>query len=223
MSAPDVAPAIAEMAVPPRVAMLPRDHRGYPVPWFVAWVGKPKRPEFRVIGTGKIDQAIREQRCWICGGLLFGQRAYVIGPMCAVNRVSSEPPSHRACAVYAAKACPFLIKPHMRRRPHGMPDEAVEPAGVRIERNPGVALVWVTGLTQVRNVPGGVLFDVGHPASVSWYCGGRAATRAEVVESIESGLPILRAAAEKDGPGALAALGHQMEIAMRLLPAEASA
>jgi hypothetical protein len=78
--------------MPDRVARLPRA-RGYPAPWFVAWV--EGKPEFRVVREGGVVEAARADRCWICGQRLGRYRAYAIGPMCAVNRTSSEPPSHR--------------------------------------------------------------------------------------------------------------------------------
>jgi hypothetical protein len=68
--------------LPPRIAKLPVD-RGYPVPWFVAWVDG--KPEFRVMDHRRLVRAIKESRCWVCGQKLGAIRAYVLGPMCAVN------------------------------------------------------------------------------------------------------------------------------------------
>jgi hypothetical protein len=87
-----------------------RRERGYPVPWFVAWVNG--HADFRVIDSPKLPLAVRNSLCWICGQPLLGKRAYLIGPMCAVNRVSAEPPSHVRCAEWSARACPFLTRPH---------------------------------------------------------------------------------------------------------------
>jgi hypothetical protein len=53
---------------------------------------------------------------------------------------------------------------------------------------------------------------------LEWYREGRAATRAEILESIDSGMPILRAASEIDDSGE--ALDVQYKVAMRLLPKE---
>lgn len=210
--------ALAQM--PREVARLPRDptRPSYPVPWFVAWIDG--RPDFRVIDTPKIAVAMRERRCWVCGGRLSAYSAYVAGPMCCVNRTSAEPPSHRDCAVYSARACPFLARPHARRREAGKPQEAVAPAGIMLRRNPGVALVWITK-EPVRpfRVDGGVLFKLPEPTEVLWFCEGREATRAEVEASIESGLPLLRGLAEEDGADAIAELDAMTERALELLPA----
>src|ERR1041385_2432550 len=92
--------------LPARLRKLPVE-RGYPVPWFVAFVDG--HYDFRVIGPGKIARAVQENRCWICGDTLGSYLCFPIGPMCAINRVTSEPPSHRECAEWSARACPFLL------------------------------------------------------------------------------------------------------------------
>jgi hypothetical protein len=205
-------------APPPRIARLPRNKAGFPVPWFVAWIDG--QPDFRFIGEGKLDDAIRFRCCWLCGEPLGANAAFVLGPMCGITRTSPEPPSHRDCADYAARACPFLATPAMRRRETGIPDDAKEPDGIMIRRNPGVALVWVSRTW--RRHPALRLWNVGDPIETRWYAEGREATRTEVLASIESGLPLLRAEAERDlRPGAaLAELKAQHARAMTLMPAE---
>lgn len=207
--------------MPARIAALPIDpQRGVPVPWFVAWIDG--KPDFRVIRPRGVDDAVSFRKCWICGQERGVWGAFVIGPMCAVNRTSSEPPSHEDCAVYAAVTCPFLAKPHMRRRTSGMPEDAVHSAGLPIDRNPGVALVWVTRewkrfrVGPVGNA--GSLFEIGDPQKTLWFAKGREATRDEVEESIRTGLPLLRAEAERESAKAVAALERMTADAMRLLP-----
>jgi hypothetical protein len=118
-------------------------------------------------------------------------RAFTIGPMCAVNRTSSEPPSHLECSRFSARNCPFLTRPRMKRvGEENLPCGAVTAAGEMIKRNPGVALVWVTKRYEAfPDGKGGTLFDIGEPHAVEWYAQGREASRAEVLESIETGLP----------------------------------
>lgn len=204
--------------VPARMAKLPRNKAGYVVPWFVAEING--EPDFRVVRVDGCADAVRFELCWLCGQHLGRWSAFVIGPMCSVNRVSAEPPSHIECAEYAVQVCPFLSRPSMRRRDNGKPVEAEKPAGVMIERNPGVTVLWVThgGWSPVR-APGGTLFDVGDPERVSWWAHGREATRDEVLASIDSGLPILRGEAEREGPGALRELAGMHERALQLVPA----
>jgi len=168
-----------------------------------------------------VRDAITGQKCWLCGQRLGAYKAFVVGPMCAVNRVSSEPPSHRECAEFAARACPFLTQPRMRRNEKDVPEDAHEPGGLMIRRNPGVALVWTTREFNAFRAPGGVLFRIGEPDHVHWYAQGRDATRDEVMASIESGLPILRQAAQEDGPRGVQALERGLAAALRLVPGEA--
>jgi hypothetical protein len=202
---------------------LPIDKRGYPVPWFVRWING--EPEFRVMDRRRLTQAINERLCWTCGNPLFSEEVFVIGPMCAINRISSEPPSHRECAHYAATACPFLSKPQMTRREVDLPDKQDPARGVMIARNPGVTLLWFCRHHSLMNVRGragagdGVLFQLGRAMKVEWYARGRPATREEVVESINSGFPLLlKAAEEHDGPEGVQALGEQLSAAMKLIP-----
>ncbi len=204
---------------PLRIRLLPRNKAGYPVPWFATWIDG--EPDFRVITQDKIDDALRFRLCWVCGGVLGAHSAFVIGPMCMVNRTSAEPPSHRDCAVFSARACPFLTVPGMRRRTTGIPEEAGAP-GFMLRRNPGVALAWVTKrYSTFRAHAGGdgLLFDIGEPAETLWFAAGRSATRAEVLASVDSGLPSLRKMAEDEGPGAVADLEKQVSRAMGLVPA----
>jgi hypothetical protein len=204
--------------IPPRIAKLPVDKRGYPVPWFVAWVDG--EPDFRVVEQGRIVEAITTQKCWICGEGLGRYLAFVIGPMCAVNRISSEPPSHRDCAEFAARACPFLTMPKMKRNEHGLPEDYQAPAGVFIKRNPGVALIWITKTYHlIKERGGGILFEIGNPVEVLWFAEGHPAARAEVMESISGGLPLLVEAAARDGDHATALLRRKLNEALKLLPA----
>lgn len=223
--------------LPERIARLPV-HRGYPVPWFVEWIsevdGEPRsqpigtgEPDFRIMSGERLQRAIRLGLCWVCGGKLGSHKAFTIGPMCAVNRTSAEPPSHRDCAEWSARNCPFLSRPHMHRREAGLPagidPEQPNAPGITLKRNPGVALVWVTRQYRIKYDPnGGRLFDIGEPHSVSWWCEGRPATREEVQASIDSGLPVLSEMARDEGPEATRELERFVDRAMVLLPAAQS-
>jgi hypothetical protein len=204
------------MVPPKRMLDLPVDKRGYPVPYFVDWLNG--EPEFRAMDRRKLVKCINERRCWTCGKYLFGEEVFVIGPMCAVNRISAEPPSHRECAIYSAMNCPFLVRPQMVRRKDDLVATAKQAPGIMLERNPGVTLLWYTRHHKVLEEPNGVLFAVGRAFKTQWFAQGRPATRAEVMASIDSGLPLLRKAADLDGPEAHVALTQQVDVAMKLVP-----
>jgi hypothetical protein len=180
------------------------------------------KPDFRVIGPDKIATALKRKVCWICGQPLGVHLTFVIGPMCAVNRVISEPPSHHECAEYAAKTCPFLTKPRMRRNEKNIPEEAQDAVGIHIDRNPGVTCLWTTRTFRPFRVGRGVLFKLGEPERTEWYAQGRAATRDEVIHATQTGLPLLINEAKKEGPKAILALEYMYKQAMHLWPAEAA-
>jgi hypothetical protein len=146
--------------------------------------------------------------------------SFVIGPMCAVNRTSADPPSHKDCAIFSAQACPFLSTPEMDRRRAGYPAEATEAAGIMIKRNPGVTLIWTATSYHTMRVENGILFRLPDPVDLLWYAEGRAATQAEVLAALASGLPILREAAKQDGPDALKELGAMFSKTLALVSGE---
>lgn len=207
-------PASSPVALRPELPELPRhmrglplDARGYPVPWFAAWhdeEGKPLprgegTPDIKYMADGAVGEAMREGRCWVCGGRLGRYKAFTIGPMCALNRTNAEPPSHLECADFAARACPFLSKPHMKRGT-GETDGVIEELpGHALMRNPKCAAVWIIkGGYRAMGTEKGPLMMLPEPTEVRWYAEGREATFAEVEESITTGLPSLHAVAETD-------------------------
>jgi hypothetical protein len=209
-------------ALPERLRDLPIDDRGYPVPWFVAW--HDGAPDFRCMDGEKFRAAVKLRLCWVCGQPLGRWLAFPIGPMCTITRTISEPPSHRECAVWSIRNCPFLKNPRAVRDEAQLPASAREPAGFGIRRNPGVMCLWMTREYEVFNDGrGGALITVGKPEGVTWWCEGRAATRAEVEASVESGLPILLSAARRDGRFAVEALEQQLLAARALFPVDDAA
>src|SRR5437660_2185721 len=194
--------AIQKLDIPARFLKLPIDERGYPVPKFVKYVDG--KPDFRVVATDFFRRAMAQKLCWLCGETLGRYMAFVRGPMCAIKRINSEPPSHLDCARFAVKACPFLTQPRRGRDKNDMPENFILPGGVMLERNPGVSLIWVCESYKHFKTGDGILFEVGDARALEWYARGRKATRDEIMASIEGGLPILRDMAEKEGPDAVA-------------------
>jgi hypothetical protein len=179
--------------------------RGYPVPWFVAWPNGPDAdPEFRTADGEKFRRAIKERRCWTCGERLGANLAFVLGPMCGITRTTSEPPNHRACALWSMLNCPFLTRPEMERREGNLPAGTIEAAGCPIHRNPGVALLWVTRSFEIfPDQDQRPLISVGEPIETLWFAEGRKATRAEIDFSVAGGLPHLEKLAREEGEDAL--------------------
>lgn len=191
--------------------------RGYPLPWFVCEVA-PGEFDFRVVDGRKMKPAIEQRLCWLCGRKLGSFLAFSIGPMCAITRTISEPPSHRACAEWAMQACPFLTQRESGYRTSNLPDGVSAPAGIPITRQPGVACLWITKRFRPFRADDGLLFKIGDPVEVRWFRQGRVATRNEILASIDSGYPLLAELAEQDGPKAVQELEAAHERAMALLP-----
>jgi len=141
----------------------------------------------------------------------------VIGPMCVINRVTSEPPSHRECAEFAAIACPFLTRPRQKRDKKDMPEETFI-AGNHIDRNPGAVCLYETSTVKAFRAGDGYLFNLGLPDRIDWYSSGRRATRAEIELSITTGYPLLYKMAKEEGPEAVHELERMREAAWKLLP-----
>jgi hypothetical protein len=207
--------------LPIRMQSLPIDERGYPVPWFVAWIDG--KPEFRAMDGRKLVNAIAKKLCWVCGQKLGTYMCFVAGPMCGINRTSAEPPSHLECGRWSAINCPFLSSPRMVRREDEVCNNQTireNGAGMAITRNPGVAMLWVTREYELfDDGRGGKLIQMGEPQSVEWYACGRLATRAEVMASIDSGLPNLEALARQE-QGGLEFLLAAYNRFMKFVPAE---
>jgi len=204
--------------LPVRMRSRPIDDRGYPVPWFV---GKTDAGwDFRVIRPDGIALAILRDTCWLCGDRLGRHKVFCIGPMCAITRTTSEPPSHLDCAEFAVKACPFLSNPDMRRSPRPMPEGSSDPAGIHIPRNPGVTCLWTTETYKTFPVAGGRLIKLGDPSHIAWWARGRTATREEVEESVNTGLPLLQKQAMEDSAEAVVDLAKRAGwFRANLLPA----
>jgi hypothetical protein len=117
------------VTVPARIARLPRDPRGYPIPWNVL------RTESDVFFTVNDDrrswQALREDLCPICGEKLDSLIWFVGGPRSAFHPDGwyLDLPGHQECIEYALQTCPYLAAPKYLGRvdvvhPGKLPPEA---------------------------------------------------------------------------------------------------
>jgi hypothetical protein len=136
--------AFETVVMPDRIQKLPRDRRGFPVPYVADWsdrdVGPPARRRhivlpgfdwegfapaaYDVIGEdnprlGKVAmdrQLIAHERplCNVCGQII-GERLHFVGGWCD-PQTYTEAPLHRECARYSLLVCPGLAVP--RFDPH---------------------------------------------------------------------------------------------------------
>lgn len=204
------------LIIPRRMLARPIDARGYCVPWFVEWIDGT--PDFRVMDRVKWMRAVRESLCWLCGDKLGRLKTFVIGPMCAINRTTSEPPSHTDCATFAVRSCPFMTRPAAQYRTANMPADAQTAPGDALMHNPTASALWTTASFGLWRVDDGYLIKIGDPHEVSFWHRGRLATRQETLDAIAVGLPTLRTRATEQGPDAEAELERRIAITMALLP-----
>lgn len=202
--------SIINIPIPDRMKNLPISDRGFPLPWFVPW--HDGKPEPHLADPDKFRRAHQYRLCWCCGHPMTRHLAFVLGPMCAISRISGDPACHKECAEYAIKACPFLVNPRTRRNPNGPVDYKSPDMN---PRNPGIGMVWVTHTYDVYE---GV-FRIGQPVSVSFWREGRAATRGEVIEALDIALPLLREDADRFGSHARNDVEANYRKAMELIPA----
>jgi hypothetical protein len=213
---------------PQRIQRLPKDDRGYPVPAFVEWLIDGKKaprgylgakPDFRYADGEFRARAFRTGLCWVCGEKLGVHKVYAIGPMCVINRTTSEPACHRDCAEFSVKACPFLLRPRQKRNAKGLEEDATAP-GTMITRNPGCLCLYETNeASAFSDSQGGWLIRLGKPDRVDWWAEGRQATRAEIQASIDGGFPLLMDMAMDEGQEAVDELTRLTHAAFKLLPA----
>jgi hypothetical protein len=203
-------------AMPERIRRLRISSKGYPAPYFVADVDGV--PDFRVVDPVKLYKAVEEHRCWICGDELGVNLTFTIGPMFAINRASAEPPSHKECAEWSARVCPFLLMPKTVRRDANLPDQTTQPAGIMVERNPGVTLLWTTKKYKPVRAGNGVLLRIGEPHDTTWYAEGRLATHEQVMEAMESEVTMLGEMAQQEGQESMEALVDMYIKALTFVP-----
>jgi hypothetical protein len=118
--------SIRDIPVPSRISKLPISEAGFPLPWFTAYDHDGK-PVPQLADPAKRMRAVRVNLCWICGEPLGRFKAFILGTMCAVNRTTAEPPSHRDCAEYAMLACAIRACGATQQRPKNISNRRPAP------------------------------------------------------------------------------------------------
>lgn len=102
-----------DVPIPFNLSKNDRDRRGFPIP-FVVYRDVRGVPHFTVDDTVKLNQALTEKLCALCGKKLkLGQLWLISGPEAAFldDGLYTTPPAHEECARYAIQVCPFLAVP----------------------------------------------------------------------------------------------------------------
>jgi hypothetical protein len=117
---------------PDRIARLPKDRRGYPIPWNVLR-GVDDAPVFTVNDDRKHREALRRGLCPICGERLGRWKWFVGGPRSAFDPHGwyFDLPGHHECIQFALATCPYLATPRYLGRVD-VPDPSKLPPEARI-------------------------------------------------------------------------------------------
>lgn len=95
--------------MPARIAALPRDRRGLPIPAIVMRDGVGD-PHFTMNDLPTALRLAREGRCSICGERLGALKCFIGGPASAFHQAGRyfDGPVHLDCGRFALHACPYL-------------------------------------------------------------------------------------------------------------------
>ena len=99
--------------MPERIARLPRERRGFPVP-YIAEQHQDGSPNLGMVDSAMSAHCHELRLCSICGEKLApAERTFITGPSCVFGSDygCDDPPMHEECAHYALRVCPHLIAP----------------------------------------------------------------------------------------------------------------
>lgn len=189
--------------IPSYMEMLPRDRRGFPIPYIV-FRDKNGDPHFTINDQRRVTHAKNQGLCSICGKTFARFRDgqgrvnpnprdagmwFVGGPLSALHPRGAyvDPPSHRECAAYALTVCPFLAAPVYSTRIEdrtvkkgAMAEESVilvDPTMLPDRPDVFVA-VWATGWREA----GAYMKPIGVRAMQAWRHGARLTAGEEEME-----------------------------------------
>jgi hypothetical protein len=108
---------MTDIPMPPAMARLPRDRRGYPVPFMVLQAeDNDGEPALAVLDPRRVVRALHNRLCAICGQALDYWIAFIGGDLCLKNRLFGLP-MHEDCARFSMRVCPHLSNPRAKYRP----------------------------------------------------------------------------------------------------------
>lgn len=95
--------------MPARVARLPRDKHGYPIPYIVSY-DTNGLPLFTVNDSEIHRRCLNKKLCAICGERLTKELWFAGGPQSAFhpNGMYFDSAMHHECVTYAMQVCPYL-------------------------------------------------------------------------------------------------------------------
>lgn len=102
-----------KVAIPKAMKYLPKDKRGYPIP-FTVLVDDKGTPHFRVNDSEKTIKCLLNKRCSI-SGRSYGEQGWLVGGILSAFHPKGayfDIPVREDCGVYAMKVCPNFAAPN---------------------------------------------------------------------------------------------------------------
>lgn len=98
-----------QVPMPERIARLPRDRRGYPIPVIVTY-DTQGLPLFTVNDSAVHRKCVNKKLCAICGERLTKELWFAGGPQSALHPhgMYFDSAMHHECVTYAMQVCPYL-------------------------------------------------------------------------------------------------------------------
>lgn len=162
---------LSGVAMPDRIAALPRDARGYPIQ-VTAGKGTDGSVDFRAIDMIAWVRCIKTRRCGICGQPMGRHVAFVGGPRSMQARAFMDVGMHLDCARYACQVCPFLAAPkfaYSRATPQLPGNDMHVSNTVSTERPAYFGLGVATQYRVVPNGPDDVAILASEWVSTEWW------------------------------------------------------
>jgi hypothetical protein len=103
--------------LPKALRSLPKDRRGYPIPYIVM-LDKEGKPHFTINDHRRVHTCFTQRKCSICGRRIADQFWFIGGPgsFFHPNGAFIDPPTHEECGRYALQTCPYLALPSYGKR-----------------------------------------------------------------------------------------------------------
>jgi hypothetical protein len=153
--------------MPPRVAALATDQRGYPI-FYTIQPPDGRALDFRVVNNDYKERCATRKLCGVCGQVL-GYRFWFLGSRDDWrDRIFGEPPMHRECVDYSRLVCPFLRNTY---EPLHKPIEnplVVAEGGLQAHRSDDYGLFETRGMRLLMD-RGSVLYKADAFTAVEWY------------------------------------------------------
>ena len=140
--------------MPEGISKLPKDARGYPIPYIVAY--RDGKPDFTTQDAEKFEDCLKNKKCHVCGEVMTKGFFYIASDMTPDSGVFNftDPAICIDCAWYSIKVCPFMANPNAKHKP-GMPqeDKIVDYEALEKLDNSRTDNLYIVGSIGYRTVP----------------------------------------------------------------------